>query len=394
MSVAIGGHVETGFAPVADAFRAGFSSDAMGAALCVYQHGRPVIDLWGGLADARCGRPWGADTLSMIFSCTKGLMSILAAQLVAEKRLDYDAPVASFWLEFAAAGKWETRVRHLLDHQAGLSALRASLTLDDLLDWDGMVARLAAEPPLWRPGAGYSYHALTHGWLVGEVIRRITQTPVSEAFRKMIADPLGADAWIGLPSRENSRVTHLEIGETLAAQTAAPRPPDQSEWVDRAITMGDALPLTLVTPEGGFNDPRLWAAAIPAAGGIATARALARIWSAAVWSTDGVRLLDPQIVGQATAEQTSGPPFFAVPPPWPRWGMGFLLDCETRRWLTPAGFGHDGAGGQATFAEPELGIGFAYLTNLMEGAGDARASMVIDALRRVLGIRRAELEGD
>jgi CubicO group peptidase (beta-lactamase class C family) len=391
MSVAFGGQVEPGFEPVAEAFRQGFSSDAMGAALCVYRHGQPVIDLWGGIADARTGRPWSADTLSVIFSCTKGLMSILAAQLVAEGLLDYDAPVARYWLEFAAAGKADVTVRQLLNHQAGLSAPRDALALEDLLDWRGMAARLAAQAPLWPPGAGYSYHSLTHGWLIGEVIRRVTGKSVTEAFREKIAEPLAADAWIGLPPRENSRVAHLVVGETHAAQAAAPRPPEQSAWIDRATTLGGALPLTLATPIGGFNDPRLWAAAIPGAGGIASARALARIWSATVWSTDGVRLLDPQILKRATALQTSGPPVFAVPPPWPRWGMGFLLDCETRHWLTPDGFGHDGAGGQATFAEPELGIGFAYLTNIMEGAGDARAPMVVDALRHVLGVERHEI---
>jgi CubicO group peptidase (beta-lactamase class C family) len=380
VSTAISGTVDRGFERVADAFAASFTTDRMGAALCVYLHGQPVVDLWGGVADARQGRSWASDTVSVIFSCTKGLMSILVARLVEDGLLDYDAPVARYWPEFAAAGKAGVKVRHLLNHQAGLSAPREDLSTADILDWNGVTGRLAAQDPLWVPGSGYAYHAITHGWLAGELVRRVTGKSVSAAFREMISQPLGADAWIGLPAAEQERVAHLVVGASLAEQTS-PTPASDTDWLWRAMTLGKALPPTLVEPDGGFNDPRLREAEIPGAGGIASAHALARIWSATVWPTNGVRLLDPATVARATRVETSGPPVFDVPPPWPRWGMGFQLDSEARRYLTGAGFGHDGAGGQVAFAEPRLGLGFAYLTNLMEGQGDMRATSIVDTLR-------------
>lgn len=380
MTVEIHGHAAAGFERVADAFRAGFVDEAMGAAACVFLHGRCVVDLWGGMADARRGLPWTADTIGIVFSCTKGLMSILAAQLVEAGDLDYDAPVSRYWPEFAAAGKAEVRVRHLLNHQAGLSAPRVDFTIRDILDWDRMVGSLAAQEPLWPPGTGYAYHALTHGWLVGELLRRATGRRVSELFAANIAGPLRAAAWIGLPEAEWPRMSHIVVGSNLAAQVEA-AVATQDHWLSRAMTLGGALPATLVEPQGGFNDPRLWAAEIPGAGGVASAHALAQIWSATVWPTGGVRLLRPQTVVRMTAEQTSGAPVFEVPPPWPRWGMGVQLNSEARRFLTADGFGHDGAGGQVAFAEPGLGLGFAYVTNRMEGAGDVRATSIVDALR-------------
>lgn len=380
MTPRISGTVNPGFEPVGDAFRTALLDENMGAALCVYRHGVKVIDLWGGVADQRDGRGWTEDTISVIFSCTKGLMSILAAQLVEAGRLDYEAPVATYWPEFAASGKGDIRVRHVLNHQSGLSAPRYDLRLDDILDWPTVTGLLAAQRPLWEPGTGYAYHAITHGWLMGEVIRRITGQPVSVAFRQMIAAPLAASAWIGLPAEEHRRVAHLVVGSSLSG-AAAPTSGPEPDWLQRAMTLGGALPPALVQPEGGFNDPRLWAAEIPGAGGIASAQALAKIWSATVWPTDGVKLLRSETVKHATEQQTAGRPVFAVEPPWPRWGMGFQLDSEARRYLTPSGFGHDGAGGQVAFAEPELGLGFAFTTNRMEGAGDARATSIVDALR-------------
>ena len=164
MSPVISGTVRPGFESVADAFRDAFVDEQMGAALCVFRHGEPVVDLWGGVADARDGRAWTDETISVIFSCTKGLMSILAARLVADGRLDYDAPVARYWPEFAASGKGDVRVRHLLTHQSGLSAPREDLRLEDILDWDAVTTLLAAQEPLWAPGTGYAYHA-HYPWL-------------------------------------------------------------------------------------------------------------------------------------------------------------------------------------------------------------------------------------
>jgi CubicO group peptidase (beta-lactamase class C family) len=386
---AIHGRVAPGFEPVAEAFAAAFDGrPRMGAALAIRHEGREAVSLWGGTADCRTGAAWTEQTASVIFSCSKGFVSILAAQLADQGRLDYDAPVARYWPEFAQAGKAGVTVRQLIGHQAGLSASRAEHAFEDLLDWQLVTAQLAAQAPLWPPGTGHAYHALTHGWLVGELVRRITGRSVGEVFAETIAGPLRASAWIGLPRGHRGPVAHLEVSPQLAElwdAEAALDTIDAPNWPYRAMTLGRALPAALVTPEGGFNDPRLHAAEVPGAGGIATAGALAAIWSATVTPTEDVSLLSPAVVARATATVSEGPPVFPAPPPYSRWGMGFQLDSAARRYLTARGFGHDGAGGQSAFADPGHRVGFAFLTNWMEAGLDRRATGIIDALRSVLG---------
>jgi CubicO group peptidase (beta-lactamase class C family) len=389
MSTSIQGTVAPGFEPVRQAFEAAFDGKPdMGAGLAIRHDGHTVVDLWGGVADERTRAPWAGDTPSVIFSCTKGLSSILAARLVQEGRLNYEAPVTDYWPEFGAAGKGGARVKDLLAHRSGVSAPRVPLTADDVLDWDRVVAGLAAQEPLWAPGTGYAYHAITHGWLVGEVIRRVTGRTVGQYFSELVATPLGADAWIGLPPGVHERVAHLQVGPSLAElirQQAEARTPGKVDWSLEAMTLGGAFTPALVTETGGFNSPAIQAAEIPGAGGIATARALAAIWSAAFRETDGVRLLEDATLDAATRVQSEGRPVWKdVPGPWPRWGMGFQLDSEARRYLGPSGFGHDGAGGQVAFADPEFGVGFAFVTNQMEAIDDVRATRVVDALREVL----------
>lgn len=385
MTPEVGGTVAPGFEPVAAAFAEAFSHhDSMGAALAVRVDGRSVVDVWGGVADARTSTPWSDSTVSVIFSCTKGLMSVLAAKLVQEGRLDYEAPVAQYWPEFAQAGKEKVLVRHVLAHRSGLSAPVVDFSTDDLLDWTTVTTALAAQRPLWAPGYAHAYHAITHGWLIGEVIRRITGSTPGDWFRTVITDPLGVDAWIGAPATVEPRIARLSVGETLQRhvdELASQRVSGVVDWPGRAMTMGGALPPTLVDGDHGFNDPRLHSAQIPAAGGIASASALATIWSATVAAEAGVRLLDADIVNTARRSQSDGQPFYPAPAPWPRWGMGFQLDSDARRYLTAHSFGHDGAGGQVAFADPVHRVGFAFTTNVME-ADDVRATRIIDALRR------------
>ncbi len=388
MTAVIHGSVALGFEPVRSAFEAAFADKpSMGAAVAIRHHGKVVVDLWGGVADERTREPWADDTLSVIFSCTKGLVSILAARLVQEGRLDYEALVTDYWPEFGAAGKGGVRVKELLSHRSGLSAPRVPLTSVDILDWDHVVGELAAQEPLWEPGTGYAYHAITHGWLAGEVIRRVTGRSVGQYFAELISTPLDLDAWIGLPPALHDRVAHMQVGSTLAQltkQLEAARTPGRIDWSHEAMTLGGAFTPELITQSGGFNSPAIQAAEIPGAGGIATARSLAAAWSATIVETEGVRLLDDAVIAEATRVQTEGAPVWDVPGPWPRWGMGFQLDSEPRRYLGPSGFGHDGAGGQCAFADPEFGVGFAFLTNQMEAIDDLRATRIVDALRTVL----------
>lgn len=388
MNGVIHGTVAPGFESVRDAFESAFAGKPdMGAALAVRHDGRTIVDIWGGVADERTRRPWLDDTLSVIFSCTKGLVSILAARLVQEGRLDYQARVTDYWPEFGAAGKSDVRVKDLLAHRSGVSAPRVPLTADDVLHWDRVVTELAAQEPLWEPDTGYAYHAITHGWLVGEVIRRITGRSVGQYFAELVANQLRAEAWIGLPPALHERVAHMQVGSTLAQltrQLADARTPGRIDWSNEAMTLGGAFTPELITESGGFNSPAIQSAEIPGAGGIATARALAAAWSSTIIETDGVRLLENSTITLATQVQSEGAPVWDVPGPWPRWGMGFQLDSEARRYLSSSGFGHDGAGGQCAFADPAYGIGFAFLTNQLEAIEDLRATRIIDALREAL----------
>lgn len=392
---AVHGTVEAGFGPVADAFRAAFDdAPGMGAALAIVHDGRTVVDVWGGVADARTGRAWDRDTLSVVFSCSKGLMSILAARLVQDGLLDYGARVTEYWPEFGAEGKGDLRVGDLLSHRAGLAAPRVPIPRGGLADWDRIVDQLARQAPLWPPGEAYAYHPITHGWLIGEVVRRVTGLSAGAAFRRHVADPLGAECWIGLPAEHLGRVARMAVGPTLAAltaqQEAEARTAPGIDWPGVGMTLGGALPRELVgddpaAPGGeGFNDPAVQVAEVPGAGGIASARALAAIWSSTFSTARGTPLLSAETIAAATAVRSAGAPYFPAPPPWPRWGAGFQLDSEARRYVTPTGFGHDGAGGQVAFADPAAGVGFAFLTNRMEAGADARATRIVDALRSVV----------
>ena len=188
MSVQIEGVVAAGFEPIGEVFEAAFAdAPGMGAALAILVDGEVVVQLHGGIADERDGRRWDADTASVIFSCTKGLMSLMVARLVDEGRLDYAAPVARYWPEFAAAGKERITVREAVAHRAGLLAPTDDLSVDDITDWAGMTARIAAQAPIFPPDSGYAYHSITHGWLTGELVRRITGVSPGTYFAREIA---------------------------------------------------------------------------------------------------------------------------------------------------------------------------------------------------------------
>lgn len=388
------GYVALGYESVAEAFAQTLTDPGSGAAVAIRVDGNTVLDLWGGVADERDGRSWESSTPSTIFSCTKGLVSLLAAHLVTQGRLDYDEKVSSYWPEFAVAGKEDTLISHLLSHRAGLSAPRIDLTLEDVIDWDRMVQVLQDQAPIWTPGEGWGYHALTHGWVNGEVICRITGHSVGDYFQKLLAQPLGVDAWIGLPDDLVGTPAHLHVVTPEPQPTPPPSPtvggpasPEftDQQWMDRAMTLGGALAGLVSSGKPDFNDPRMHKAQIPGGGGIATARALATIWSATVVETEGVRLLDDEVIHRATQVQSEGPAVFSSEiPPHPRWGMGFMLPSERRRFLSPTSFGHDGAGGQLGFADLNHRVGFGYITNRMLLADDNRADSVVDALASVL----------
>ena len=384
----IHGTVEKRFLPVREAFEAAFEGrPRMGAALAVHHRGELVVDLWGGLADARSSVPWTSDTSTVIFSCTKGIMSILVARLVEAGRLDYDMLLTDIWPEFGAHGKGSVTIGDALAHRAGVSAPRKSVDLEDALDWDRMTRLLAEQEPLWEPGTGYGYHALTHGWLSGEIIRRVTGQSPGEFLRETLADPLMGELRLGVPAAHQTNIAHIEAGESLQelvrSQKAAGRP-GTMDWPIQAMTLGHAFPQELVGADAGFNRSDVRAAELPGAGAVATAHGLSAAWSSVVHDTAVTERLDPLALKQATEVRSEGAPVFAAPAPWPRWGAGFQLDSAARRYVSANGFGHDGAGGQVAFAEPLLGLSVAFITNWMEAGDDVRATRIVDALRQVM----------
>ena len=385
--LSIEGFAADGFGSVREAFERAIATDTdTGAALSIWRDGELVVDLAGGRAGSGAELPFGVNTPSVIFSCTKGLASVLVARLVQDGLLDYDAPVVDYWPEYGAAGKSNTRVADALSHRAGLSAPRQDWTTEDLIDWDRATRLLAAQEPLFEPGSAWAYHAITHGWLAGELVRRVTGLLPGEYFERLISGPLAVDAWIGLPAARRGQVATMVVGETLATHVSAQQSDVRagaSVWPVRALTLGGALPLALVGPDEGFNRSDVQAAQIPGAGGISTAHGLAKIWSAVVTETDGVRLLSDETLHRASRVRSEGAPFFDSPAPWPRWGMGFQLDSEARRYLGESSLGHDGAGGQVAFGDPNERIGFAFVTNRME-AVDSRGTDIVAALKKAI----------
>jgi CubicO group peptidase (beta-lactamase class C family) len=335
------------FHAVRDAFAANFRDHGeVGASLCVYLRGRRVVDLWGGIADLTTGTPWAEDTLQYVFSTTKGFTATCAHLLVQRGELDLDAPVIDYWPEFAAAGKEHIPVRWLLSHRAGLPALDTPIPLASALAWHPMTTALAAQHPLWPPGSTHGYHAQTFGWLVGEVIRRITGRTPGTFFADEIANPLGLDAYIGLPPFHQHRVSRLIEPPAASADSSALR---------RASAV--------TTPRIDPNDPRVHAAEIPSSNGITTARALARFYNALIDPAEGYPLLAPAILTTATTAQSDGlDQTLGVPT---RFGLGYALPSTTFPLFGAESFGHGGRGGSLGCAHPPTRTAVGYVMNHM-----------------------------
>jgi CubicO group peptidase (beta-lactamase class C family) len=382
----IDGEVAPGFEPVRDAFAANFERHGdVGAAFSLYRDGRKLVDLWGGSADNRTGKPWVEDTTELVFSTTKGATAACAHILAQRGELDFDAPVSDYWPEFKAEGKGALPVRWLLSHRAGLPVLDARLTAEEALAWEPMVAALAAQRPVWEPGTEHGYHAMTFGWLVGEVVHRISGRTVGRFFDDEIARPLGLDFWIGLPEEHEHRVGRLiamprpePADVDLASLPDAFRPAAEA-FLDPSSLTNRALSMT--SPPLDFNSRAVHAAEVPAANGICTARSLARFYAGLIGEVDGVRVLTPETVANATVEQSVGPDRILFVPT--RIGLGYFLPSPFSPLGGPTSFGHAGMGGSLGFADPATGIAFGYVMNRMQQnvAGDTRTLALIDAAR-------------
>jgi len=353
----------------------------VGAAVAVAVDGELAVDLWAGHADAARTRPWTRDTIVNVASTTKGLTAICAHRLADRGLLDLEAPVARYWPGFAQAGKAAIRVHYLLSHRAGLPAIGAPLPTEALYDWDMMTGALAARRPWWEPGTRHGYHAFTFGWLVGEVVRRITGKSLGTCWREEVAGPLGIDCYIGLAAEHDARVAEfIAIPPPLAGE-----PDLEAELIGQA---GPMVQKALNNPPKTVADmnTRAWRAAeIPAGNAHTTARALARVYGALACEGEagGVRVLSRQGIERARTEQASGPDavLFGLPT---RYGLGFSLPAEGTGWGSMGGsaFGCTGAGGSLGFADPDAHVGFGYVMNQMHTSipPDPRAVRMIGAL--------------
>ncbi|MFF6804961.1 serine hydrolase [Streptomyces sp. NPDC012616] len=375
------GHCDPRFAALRTAFEENFRERGeLGAAVSVTVDGVTVADLWGGWADAARTRPWERDTLVNVWSTSKGPTALCAHILADRGLLDFDAPVAAYWPEFAAAGKERILVRHLLSHRAGLAGLREPHALDQLYDWELTAGRLAAMEPWWEPGTRSGYHALTYGFLVGEVVRRVSGLLPGAFLEREVTGPLGVDFTIGLPEKESAR----------AAELVHPPAATSGEQATVFSQLTPAAIAALTNPLAGAaeaNSAAWRAAEIPAANGHGTARAVAALYGilAGRGTYGGRRVLSPEAAERVREGQGSCRDLVL--------GAGFAHETEIGLglWLSgpngsygpnPRAFGHDGFGGSCGLADPEAGVSLGYVMNRMGPhiADDPRKMALVDAL--------------
>ncbi|MFE2736846.1 serine hydrolase domain-containing protein [Streptomyces sp. NPDC059349] len=382
----IQGHCDARFDAVRAAFEENFDDrEELGAAVTVLVDGAPVVDLWGGWADAARTRAWERDTVVNVWSTTKGPTALCAHILIDRGLLDPDAPVATYWPEFAAAGKEGVLVRHLLSHRAGLAGLREPHSLEQLFDWELTTSRLAAQEPWWEPGSVSGYHALTYGFLVGEVVRRVSGLLPGAFLEREVTGPLGIDFTIGLPDKEAGR----------AAELVHPRAQATSEQAAIFAQLAPAALAALTNPIAGASEANTaaWRAAeIPAANGHGTARAVAALYAivAGKGRSGDRQILSPQGAERIREGQGSCRDLVL--------GAGFTHETELGLglWLSgpngsygpnPRAVGHDGFGGSFGSADPESGVAVGYVMNRMGPhiADDPRKMALISAVYDALG---------
>lgn len=390
------GTCEPRFAGVREEFERNFAERGeVGASVCVIVDGETVVDLWGG--SAAQDRPWAKDTIGNVWSATKGATALCAHILASRGELDLNAPVVTYWPEFGKHGKDVILVRHLLSHQAGLPAVRQPLPPGAFYNWDLMADALANEEPFWQPGTRNGYHGLTFGFLVGEVVRRISGRSLGTFFHDEVAGPLGLDFWLGLPESEEGRVA-----PTIPAPPPGPGDPVPSLYV-AAFTDPTSVQGLMLANSGGYmtipgeSDSRAAHAAVMGAiGGITNARGLAGMYRPLALGGQGLVSAEQLRLMGTVVAATSIDAVLLVPS---RWALGFVKTIDNR-YLPPAdqegmflseeAFGHPGMGGSLGFADPPARLSFGYTMN-RQGTGlgvNERGQSLVDAVYRVLGYDR------
>ncbi|MEX2229133.1 MAG: serine hydrolase domain-containing protein [Dehalococcoidia bacterium] len=375
--IPIAGTCDARFDGVRTAFRENFDTRGdVGASVAITIDGEPVVDLWGGWADGARKRAWQRDTIVNVYSATKGVLATCMHMLVDRGLIDLDAPVATYWPEFAAAGKATLPVRYLLSHQAGLPAVRRPVPDEAVYEWDTMVHALEAQEPWWAPGTNQGYHAATFGWLNGEVLRRVTGQMFSAFAREQIVEPLGVEFAIAFGPELDDRVAEMLVPVPSGAGDG----PSLAAWLRDPESLAGKTFGNPPRPPAVANTRRWRAAEIPSSNGHVNARGLARLYSALArgGELDGVRLLSAEAIVRAAAQQVRSTD--AVLGIVTSRSLGYMLPIAEQGDPRGAGaFGHGGMGGSIGFADPAHRMGFGYAMNQMGGVVDTRWRVLAEA---------------
>jgi len=332
----------------------------VGLQVAAYHRGELVVDAWSGVADVATGRPIEGDTVFVTFSVSKGVTATIVHLLAERGQLDYDAPIARVWPAFAKHGKERITIRQALTHSAGLAHLPLDLRPDEVIDWARMCAIMEEATPAWKPGTKTGYHALTFGWILGEIVRRVDGRPIERVLAEDVCGPLGIDSlWFGMPEAAAHRLARLDFADppVPAPDLPPPTPPPgaPSTGYGASVVPPALLPLGAIA-----NRPEFSRAVVPAAGGVANARSLARLYASLVGGgVDGRRLFSRERVGLASTLQTDALDV-VVGAAWPK-AMGYFLGSATavQTCVSETAFGHTGAGGFTAYADPANDLAFA-----------------------------------
>ncbi len=387
------GEAVPAFQPMRDLLEEQFAKGQhIGAGVCVYHRGSKVVDLWGGLADEDAKTPWQSDTMALSFSTTKGLTATCLHILADRGLVEYAAPVSAYWPEFGRKGKEKITVYHLLTHQAGLAPVPEGMYGADLFDWERVIRGIENEEPAWEPGTESGYHAVTFGFLVGEVVRRVTGKRIGQFLHDEICTPLGLkDMYIGTPASVEPRIAKLKNRMVIT--------PEMMKQVQERLQSGEPMVsplleramgarpggLTAGGQEQPFDTPEGHRAEIPAANGIMTARDLARMYACLgnYGELDGSRLISEERVRIMSKQQTRRPDKIIMVEVG--WALGYMTG-GIEGW--PQGprvnaFGHAGLGGSIGFCDPEIEMAFGFTTNAlaMDLIGYGRTAALAAAAR-------------
>ena len=369
------GFIAKGYEKVRQAFEQNFTSgQEVGAACCIYRDGKPVVNIWGGLKNSDTQEAWNENTVQVIFSAIKGMTTICILSLVEQGKLNLDEPIATYWPEFAAEGKDVITLSMVLSHRAGVPFIDGDFTLQDVYDRDLVIEAIARQRPAWEPGTAHGYHVRTFGWILGEVVRRVTGKSFGEVVQDTISKPLGIPLWVGLPDSEMDNVAKL-----------IPPPTGSQNLID--LMGADSIMVKAITgPSNLFdynemwNTPELLRAEMPSSNGVSNAHALAKIYASLLGNgVDNIRLLTEETVKNARQPLSSGPDSVIVMDTV--FGTGFNLPAMLAPVCGENSFGHPGAGGSIAFADPDAGISFGYVSNKMrvEPGIEKRTEAILEA---------------